>query len=219
MRAATDLAKFNDAIQGRIRRVRERLSTGLGNSTLEGLTARDAVIATAVVELDNVLVSGLRTYALSTLFNARTMGGHRITHTAMVANERQASAFILSVKNVAAFLNRSSPVEIGRKLEPTIRDPKDTDDILAACSASNRTGFGIALGFNFSVFENLGTVRNFYGHRSLHTWNKARNKARVIGLNPMHANEFVTSQLTGRPVMVFDDWADELSIFFDQVAQ
>lgn len=219
MRAARDLAKLNDALQGRIRRIRRRLSIGLADLSGEGQVARDAVVATAVVELDNVLVSGLRHYTLSTLFRAKTIAGARIVHSATIGNERQASAYIFSVKNVVGYQNRNSPAEVSRKLEPTIRDPKDTDDILAACAATNRANFQTALGFNFAVFENLGTVRNFYGHRSLHTWNKARTKAQAWGISPKHANELVTSNLAGRPVTVFEDWADELEIFFDQIVQ
>lgn len=219
MRSSSDLSKLNDVIQARIVRITRGFTAAANGTQDYDRLARDSILATSVIELDNVLVTGLRQFTISTLYKARTMGGARVTHAASIGNERQASAYMLSVKNIVAYQKANSPIEISRKIEPTIRDPKDTSDILAACDASNKSAFDTALAFNFLVFDTLGTVRNFYGHRNLHTWNKARNKAFALGLNPKHANDLITATLDDRPVSVFEDWANELSIFFDQAVR
>jgi hypothetical protein len=113
-----------------------------------------------------------------------------------------------------------SPATINRKDEPTIRNPKETEKILSACQVSNLAALQNSLAFNFPIFRDLATIRNFYAHRNEDTAWKVRNKARAMGLlNISHPDELVRTIVSGRPVAVFEDWLVEAQLFFDELTK
>lgn len=214
MRTAAELAKLNDAIQRRLIRIR-RLFISHTNRADED---RPLILANVVIELDNLVLSGLRQFTISTLFRARTSSGHRITHSQTVKSEGEASAYIFSVINLTAYQKQGSPQNVSRRLEPTVRDPKSTEKVLRACAASNTASLQNALALNFRLFGDLGTLRNFYAHRNEDTWRKAKTKALSMGLGAVrHADEVLTSSWNHSPVSIFENWTNEASIFFEEL--
>jgi hypothetical protein len=73
------------------------------------------------------------------------------------------------------------------------------------------------LAFNFAVFRDIATVRNFYAHRNDDTARKVRAKARSMGIpTAYHADDLVTAAGVGRPVSLFEDWLREAQLFFEE---
>ncbi len=214
MRAASDLRKLHSAVQYRINRIKYRYI-----SVLKGPKENhDLLIAYCVIELDNMAISTLREFTVSCLNRARTLNGHRITINKSFNNEKEISAFILSIINTVKYGKIGAPKLIDRDKEPTVRDPKDIEKILSTCNASNLPSLRTAISLNTGIFRDLATLRNFYAHRNEDTWKKVRNKARDIGVSPIqHPDEIVQATILGRPVSIFEDWLAEAAIFFDEL--
>ena len=216
MRSYSDLEKLYDALAYRLLRLRR-----LYNS-LSGRAVNDTglVLANVVIELDNLVLSGLREFLISSLRGARTKLRVRVTVTSRFDDEDKISAYILSILNTRKYASIGFPLTLRRTEEPTIRDPRDIRKVLAASFASNLPSVDSALSLNSAIFRDLGTVRNFYAHRNADTWSKARNKAISSGiLNVKHADEYVLAPLLPRPVSVFEDWLDDAELFFDEITK
>lgn len=214
MRASSDLRKLHSAVQYRISRIKYRYISVLKCPKENN----DLLITYCVIELDNMAVSTLREFAISCLKRARTLNGHRITINTSFNNEKEISAFILSIINTVRYEKIGKPKSISRDQEPTVRDPKDIKKILSNCNASNLTSLDTAISLNTGIFRDLATLRNFYAHRNEDTWKKVRNKARDIGIvSIQNPDEVVQATILGRPVSVFEDWLAEAAIFFNEL--
>ncbi|MBY5326530.1 hypothetical protein [Rhizobium leguminosarum] len=173
-----------------------------------------------MIELDNLVLSSLRNLAISSLWGARTATGHRISTSRTFGPQDEISAYFLSVANLTKYLRMSSPPTISRKEEPTIRDPRTTAAILNGCAASNLGALQNALAWNFAIFADLSTVRNFYAHRNDDTYRKVRNKAASMGvLGLSHPDMLVTKRIANRSVTLFEDWLDETELFFEEATK
>jgi hypothetical protein len=214
MRAASDLAKLYDAAQYRLVRIR-RLYSSLTNRPLAD---RGMVISTSVMELDNLIISTLREFTISSLVRTRTVLGHRVATNRPFRCEAEISAHIISIVNSIAFQRLKQPSRIARKDEPTVRDPKTTEKILVGCAASNLPSLQNALALNLSVFRDIPTLRNFYAHRNEDTWKKVKDKARIMGIiAARHTDDLVQAVVIGRPSSIFEDWLGDLETFFEEL--
>jgi hypothetical protein len=215
MHAVSDLAKLHDAVQYRLKRIKDRFASVAARP----LTDRNMVVTTCVIELDNMNICALREFTISSLRRARTVRRHRVTVNRPFGRETEIAAYILSVVNTVKF-SRTTPTDLNRNEEPTVRDPKDTEKVLINCGASNLPSLQRALALNVGVFRDLSTVRNFYAHRNENTCRKVRDKARALGAPPVsHPDELVQSAIAGRPVSIFEDWMGEAELFFDELMQ
>ena len=175
-------------------------------------------ISYAVIELDNLVLSALRCFTISSLRGGRTAGGRRVLTRMRFGHEEEVAAFILSVLNSVLYAKLRSPARVSRRDEPTVRDPRDTEKILLTCGASNVGSLQNALALNTSIFRDLSALRNFYAHRNADTWRKLKTKAASWGvLSPEHADDIARSTLSGRPVTLFEDWLDDAELFFDEL--
>jgi hypothetical protein len=215
MRATSDLSKFNSKAQYRIIRLRRLFDQAVNSGPINS-----PAVAYCVIELDNLVVSGLREFTVSSLCGARTATGAKIHVGRQFGHEEEIGAYIMSVVSSVAYAYRNSPQRLSRKDEPTIRDPRDTHKVLRACGATNEISLSNALSLNTSLFSDLATVRNFYAHRGFDTWRKVKTKAQAAGLFAIsHADSYVTSILPMRPVSVFEDWLDDAALFFDEMTK
>ncbi len=215
MRAKSDLIKLHNAIRDRLRRLR----VNYRSLPLREPECRRIIISNCVLELDNLLISSLREFTLSTLMRARTKTGHRISVNRKFGSEQEISAFILQSTNISLY-NRMRPQVLSRDKEPTVRYPKDTEKILSGCAASNLGSLQRALALNSAVFHDIPTIRNFYAHRNEDTWRKVKNKARSLGLHGVGcAEDLVSGYLPGRPVTMMEDWLNESELFFDELTK
>lgn len=215
MRPTSDLSKLHEAVQYRLVRLRRLFSTA------QNLDPRKSqLLSYCVIELDNLLMSAVRVFAISSLRGARTSSGQRISTSIPFSSLEQISAYFLSVANSAKYSRMSNPVAVSRKDEPTIRDPRTTEQILSRCGASNLPSFQNALAWNFSVFMDVGTTRNFYAHRNDDTWRKVRTRAGGMGiLNISHPDQLLLSRIPTRSLTIFEDWLDETELFFEEATK
>jgi len=216
MRSFTDFLKLRRAIYHRL----VRLQVLLASCGAHGANLQNPIVSTCIIELDNLVVGGLRAFMVGTLFQGRTATGNRVLVTKSFSSEGEIGAYVLSLLNIVKYNRLGKPPNVVRREEQTIRDPKDVEKILIACSASNLGAFQTALSLNASVFRDLATVRNFYAHRNEDTFTKVRRQARTYGFPLIkHADEFVRHSLPSRPVRVIDDWFAELDLFFDEAVK
>lgn len=214
MRACSDLGKLHAAVLTRINRLRSKYDVSKGATD-----NRSLLLAGCVIELDNLVLGGLRQFTVSSLKGTRTVRHHWVTSTPIISQETEAGAYILSVLNSVRFARLNNPTAVTRKEEPTVRDPKDTEKVLQAASASNIPSLQTALSLNSPLFRDLGIVRNFYAHRNADTWRKARNVALAMNISVRHADEIVTAPSHNAPATIFDDWLFDAELFFDELMQ
>jgi hypothetical protein len=213
MRAKTDLAKLYSSFQYRLIRIKRVFSAAAD-------PRRAQLLAFSAIELDNLVVSTLREFAISSLRGARTASGVRVTTNRPFGAEEEIAAYMLSIVQVAAFQRLNYPARINRRYEVKIRDPRDTAKVFLSCGASNYPSLMNALALNTSLFVDLPTVRNFYAHRNGDTCRKVLNKARNMGVfGAKHADELMIAFLSGRPVSVFEEWLNDAELFFYEATQ
>lgn len=216
MQTCSDLAKLYAATSHRLLRI------DLLCRDLRRLPSGQPRLMTgyAVMELDNLVLGGMRRFLFSSLLGARTLSGHRVTAALKCRSEGEVSAKILSIVNLPKYNKMKQPASVTRDDEPTIRDPRKMEDILIKCGASNVGSVQKALQLNTNLFRDLPTLRNFYAHRNEDTWTKLRTKAMGLGLSSFqHADDVVYAVLAGRPVSLLEDWIADASIFFEELVR
>lgn len=216
MRPVSDLRKLHSSFSYRLLRLRRLYAVAVEVAE----PRRSELLAVSVIELDNLVLSSLRALTISSLRAARTAMGNRVAVARRFGDEEEVSAFMLSVLSTFTYKRLKSPARVARKHEPTVRDPRDTAKVFIASGASNLRSLQNALALNTTLFNDLGTLRNFYAHRNQDTWRKARNKAQAMGIfSAKHANDIITSGLPGRAVSVFEDWLDDAELFFEEATK
>lgn len=172
-------------------------------------------LAFITIELDNLIVGTLRAFTISTLRKARTVKGAKIIVSTNLRAEEEIGAYILSILNAVKYKKLKNPAKISRADEPTVRDPKQTEKVLAACGASNLPALQRALAINSPIFRDVKFVRHFYAHRGKDTFAKAAVNAVSMGiLNVSHPDEILRHVIAGRPLSVLEEWLVDAELFF-----
>jgi hypothetical protein len=212
MRPVSDLEKFHSAVVDRINKIRRIYASHRGSTQRPG--PRD--FAFCVIELDNLIINALREYAVSSLRSARTKKGKRITSTCIYTSHEEIGAVYLSLINNQKFVRLGSPRVISRRDEPSWRDPKNIEKLLAYYSTSNFSSFQTALSLNSAVFRDIALFRNFYAHRCSDTWHKCKRWLSQNNFKSMtHPDEFVGTAVHTVSVQKYEDWLSDLELFFD----
>lgn len=212
MQSVTDLLKLREATNSRVRRLREvatRITLPLGSEDRRAL-------AFISIELDNLIIVGLRSYTKSCLLGSRTAAGVRITRTVNPASTEEAAALILKSINPTGYANKNSPLAIREKDEPTFRDPKMVERVMIDYSVSNLPNLIVALSLNAAVFQEAKICRHFFAHRTKNTHEAVAAFARVSGIIGFDSPEHLL--LKGRPssgVRILDEWLADVENFFD----
>ena len=212
MQSVTDLCKLRDATISRVRRLRE-IATPI--SLPFGSEDRRA-LAFIAIELDNLVIVGLRNYTKSSLLRSRTAAGIRITATVTPNSTEEAAAFIFKSLNPKGYATRHSPTTINEEDEVTFRDPKKSQKVLADYSASNLPNLVVGLSLNATVFDEAKVCRHFFAHRTKNTHEAVRRLAVNLGIVGFDAPENLL--LRGRPntgVRLLDGWLADVENFFD----
>ncbi|CAN5916457.1 hypothetical protein BH11PSE8_BH11PSE8_23970 [soil metagenome] len=212
MRASGNLTKLRTAVVSRIRLLRF-LHKEMAQLSLRQQSIQLAFIA---IELDNLIIRAFRAFTISTLREAKTTGGLRISVAKRLDAEDEIAAYVLSVLNVVKFKKLKSPSRIPRTDESAIRDPKQIEKIFLDCNASNLTSLQNALSLNSRVFRDVKFVRHFYAHRGQDTLEKALNNAKSMGvLNIGHPDDILRFVVNGRPFSVLEEWLIDAQLFFE----
>src|SRR3954469_7704862 len=121
MRCVSDLEKLRSAIVFRS----HRLSRLWDFASLRPDEERYPLISYLTLELDNLLVLGLRQYTKSSLMGCRTASGVRVKSTCGQITPPRAAALVLEELNIKRFDDLAKPVEIADRFEQTFREPRD----------------------------------------------------------------------------------------------
>ncbi|EDK72517.1 hypothetical protein TM7_0354 [candidate division TM7 genomosp. GTL1] len=215
MQCATDLVKLRDSIISRViylRQIVSSITTPLGPEDRRAL-------AYVTIELDNLIVVGLRQYTKSSLLRSRTADGMRITAAVQPASTEEAAALIFRSINPAGYQKSRSPIRIREKDEIAVRDPKLVEKVLVDYSASNLPKFVIALSLNAEVFKEAKICRHYFAHRARNTYEAVQALAANLGIVGVNMPEHLI--LRGRPgtgVRILDGWLADIENFFDLAA-
>lgn len=212
MQPVTDLVKLRDSIISRVRNLRQvvtPITAPLGPEDRRAL-------AFVMIELDNLIVVGLRQYTKSSLLRSRTSGGTRITATVRPGSTEEAAAFIYNSLNPKGYQKIGSPTLIYEKDEIVFRDPKKTEKVLTDYAASNLPNLTLALSLNAEVFSEAKVFRHFFAHRAKNTYAAVQTFAANLAIVGVHMPEYLI--LRGRPntgVRFVDGWLSDIENFFD----
>jgi hypothetical protein len=212
MQSVTDLRKLRDATISRVRRLRQIASP----ITLPLGPEDRRALAFVTIEIDNLVILGLRNYTKSSLLRSRTVAGARITATVTPASTEEAAAFIFKSLNPSGYVHKNSPATIRERDEYTFRDPKKTEKVLIDYSASNLPNLIVALSLNASVFDEAKLCRHFFAHRTRSTYKTVKTFASNLGIVGFDIPEHLL--LKGRPgsgVRLLDGWLADMENFFD----
>lgn len=208
MQCASDLVKLRDSVISRVRFLRQVVSP---ISTPFGSEDRRA-LSFATIELDNLIIVGLRQYTKSSLLRSRTAAGHRITANVRPSSSEEAAAFVYRSLNPAG----KRPDRILEKDEVGFRDPKKTEKVLIDYAASNLPNLTLALSLNAEVFAEAKICRHFFAHRAKNTAEAVRTFAANAGIVTVESPEHLL--LRGRPsngIRFLDGWLADVENFFD----
>jgi hypothetical protein len=176
-------------------------------------------LAFVAIELDNLIIVGLRQYTKSCLLGTRTAAGSRVTSTISPGTPEEAAAHVFSSLNPSGYAKAKNPVAIQEKDEVVFRDPKRVEKVLTDYSASNIANLQLALSLNAAVFDEVKVCRHFFSHRMKNTAENVRILAGNVGVTTFEdAEHFI---IRGRPatgVRFVDGWLSEVETFFDLAA-
>jgi hypothetical protein len=216
MRPSKDLRTIYRSVSFRILRLR-RIFVAATNSNEP---RRRVLLAFCAIELDNLIISGLRAFTVSTLSCARRASGVKVTTNRQFSGEDQIAAFVVSTVAPKKYARMNAPATIARRDEQTIRDPKEIEKVLIGAAATNLISLQNALALNSPIFSNLKFVRHFYAHRNGDTWSQVSDRARNLGLMGIKCtDDLLVARVPNRPVMVFEDWLDDAELFFDELVK
>lgn len=212
MQAVSDLAKLRDAVIARCRTL--QLLAKTTSHPLGGQDRRN--LAFVIVEIDNLIVGGLRQLTKSCLLGCRTVGGQRVLSTSSATSSEEAAAHIYRALRPQGYLNRHSPPTIVERDELTFRDPKDAEKVLRFYSASNLANIQLALGLNAEVFGETKVFRHYFSHRARNTYEEVVAFAQNVGASrPRMPEELVIMGRPGTGVVFVEGWTADLINFFD----
>lgn len=213
MQCVTDLVKLRDSVVSRVGSLRQIVTPITAPLSSEDKRS----LAYVTIELDNLVIVGLRQYTKSSLLRSRTASGVRITATVQPKSAEEAAAFVYRSLNPLGYANRlKSAPTIDEKDEYVFRDPKLAEKVLIDYSASNLTNFALALSLNAEVFAEAKIFRHFFAHRARNTYEAVQGFAANAGFVRADRPEHLI--LRGRPatgVRLLDGWLADVQNFFD----
>lgn len=212
MQCVSDLGKLRSSVISRVRRLREIV---LPIATPFGSEDRRA-LAFVTIELDNLVIVGLRQYMKGSLLRSRTAAGVRITASVRPASTEEAAALIFRSLNPTGFKKKSNPTTISEKEEIAVRDPKQTEKVFNDYNSSNLPNLITALSLNATVFTEVKVCRHFFAHRAQNTHEAVREFAAQRGVVGVQMPEQLI--VRGRPdtgVRFLDGWLADVENFFD----
>jgi len=212
MQCVSDLVKLRDAVISRVRVLRQ-----IASPIASPLKSEDRrVIAYVTIEIDNLIIGGLRQYTKSSLLRGRAASGARVTATVQPNSPEQAAAYIFRSLNPKGYAKRRCPNTISERDEIVFRDPKQTERVLIDYQTSNVNTFALALSLNAEVFAEAKICRHFFAHRAQNTCDAVRVFANNLGIAGRVVPEHVV--MHGRPgtgVRLLDGWFSDVENFFD----
>lgn len=177
--------------------------------------AIDREVSFAAVELLNTWARFSRTLYFSICRGTKDVGGQKITTTVSL------SGFDDAQRHAAQFFKKYPlpPGKLTHREEPNWLEPTVLQKLLADIGASNVGVVDAALSLQTRVFQDLPSVRNFYGHRGQDTARKAANVGRNYQTSPsLHPTQLCLAYAPGRAQSILRDWTFDLRTVMRLVA-
>jgi hypothetical protein len=212
MQCVTDLMKLRDSVISRVRNIRQIVNPIAAPVSAEERRA----LAIASIELDNLVIGGLRQFTKSSLLRSRTAAGQRIRASVSPTSTGEAAAYVYSSLNPAGYARLGNPTAIAEKDEIVFRDPRRAEKVLSDYGASNIANVSLAVSLNAEVFTELKICRHFFAHRAQNTFEAVQVFAASWGIVGLDMPENLIIQ--GRPstgVRFLDGWLADVENFFD----
>jgi hypothetical protein len=169
----------------------------------------DRRVAFVAIELLNSWAGYSRALYLSTCRGALDARLRKLTINQHFATDEEALYFAAKRFNPKL---RPWPTRITHRDEPDWLDPNILLILLDDLGASNSLDVGAALSFDWQVFRDLPTVRNFYAHRRENTARKTQQLMITYGLSPvLHPTEFCLAYERGKSQSILLNWVDEMN--------
>ena len=150
------------------------------------------------------------------MLGAKMNNGNHVTCNEVIRSLDEAGAKMLYIINRPRYnvLMNSSRISIDSV--PIIRDPKLIENIFIYYSLSNYNQLLSALSLNYTLFMDLGSIRNFYAHRNENTFKKVKNRFQEQGISSIiHPDDIVISSVPAYPLKKKKKWFIESENFFD----
>lgn len=202
MRAVRHLSKLTETVEHRL----NKLEVSIAGQHLPVTFDRDRAAAFAVIELDNLWSSFVRSYYLSWFLRAKTGAGVRVTLTVTSPKDRMAAMHLAST----ILYGKTQKGKTGR-IEPAWHEKRVLTVLATGCGANHSLQVQQAMSTNATVFDFLHTTRNFFAHRCEETATKLPRVARSFGLLPSRrGSEIVLGVPLGRQGPLLLDWIAEV---------
>lgn len=163
----------------------------------------DREVSFAAVELLNTWARFSRTMYFSVCKGVRDANGTR------VATSTPLPSFETAQRHAAQYFKKHQlpPGKLTHRDEPNWHDPKTLQRLLHNIGASNASTIDAALSLQTRVFQDLPSVRNFYGHRGEDTARKATNVGRQYRVGAsLHPTDLCLAFAPGRAQSILRDW-------------
>lgn len=200
----------------RVRRWTAKLQDAFSTGSWNQQRVASGYLGSLVIELDNLIVDSLRSYALALVRRHQALGNpiRRIGIRTIADNEF--NAFLLEQMKPAQYQNRGRPISINRRDAPNVRDPAA---MLHALNGSHIVGLGDlgnAVALNFSVFSDIKFPRHYYAHRNFSTFDTLRRNAPPLASGLVKTPEdYLCFINPATRAVKFTEWTDEVRTFFD----
>lgn len=170
--------------------------------------AKDSLVAFAVIELDNVWSSFVRSYYLSWFLAARTRTGTRVRLKSGLP-----TAFDQAIAFASTTISGAPRKGVTGRMEPPWHEKRVLMALAKACDASHRSQVQAAMSVRATAFDFVHTVRNFYAHRSEETAAKLPRIARAFGVLPSRrASEIALAIPPKGSATILLDWIAEVRL-------
>jgi len=201
------LVAHTAALYGTARRRIDYIETLLPTKMVGFDRALDRDVAFVTVELLNTWARFSRTLYFSVCRGVRDSAGSRVL-TSMDLRDFDAAQRFASQR----FRNHPLPAgPLNHRHEPNWLDPNILQTLLNDIGATNSATVNSALSVSTRVFQDLPSIRNFYGHRGADTARKAKNVARNYMTSPsLHPTELCLTFAPGRAQSILRDWVYDL---------
>lgn len=216
MHASMHLGRLHAATQERLKKLSNLYHSAVSTSDGE----RKIIFSYIAIELDNLNISTLREFTISTIRRAKTVGGMKISVNLSLGDEEEIAAYMLSIVNLVKYKNLKNPSKIKRNQEQAVRDPKQIEKILVACAASNLPSLQNALALNSNMFRDLKFLRNFYAHRNRDTLLKLQANVANMGVISIHRPDEIFQYVPpGNSFSLAENWLTEAQLFYELLMQ
>ena len=202
MRPVARLQRLKTSVEKQLERIEDAID---GVVAPAGVPA-DRLATYAVIHLDNVWSSFVRSYYLSWFLNPITIGGTRVRVSIPAP-----PSFHAAIVTASTILYSKLPQSRTKRIDPAWHEKRVLTTLARGCGTSNQAQIQTAMSIGGTSFDYLHTARNFYAHRCEETAEKLPRIALAFGLVPTRrASDIVLAVPLGRKATVIQEWVAEI---------